>query len=160
MFLGPALHSDTVKNKKGRRAALNKLAAIQRNAALMIVGGLRSSPTDSIDIHANLLPFHLMVDKARFQAALRLATLPMTHPLHKAVNQAAQRFVKRHHSLLHELMYKFNLKLKVMEKIAVMRQGPKWEPDMALRIADSKDLAKADQTAIKVYMDGSSLKDK
>ena len=87
VFLGPALRSDSLQNKKGTRAALSKLAAIQRSAALLIVGGLRSSPTDSLDVHANLLPFHLMVDKARFQAALRLATLPTSHPLHKPVNQ-------------------------------------------------------------------------
>ena len=87
--------------------------------------------------------------------------MPTSHPLHKPVNQAAQRFVKRHHSPLHELMYKFKLKPKLMEKIAATRQGPKWEPDMALRIAGSKELAKvedlADQSVIKVYMDGSGI---
>ena len=105
VFLGPALRRDSFRIRKGSRAALNKLAAIQRSAAMTIVGGLRTSPTDTLDIHANLLPFHLMVDKARFQAALRLATLPISHPLHKPVNQAARRFVKRHHSPLHELMH-------------------------------------------------------
>ena len=88
--------------------------------------------------------------------------MPTSHPLHKPVNQAAQRFVKRHHSPLHELMYKFKLKPKLMEKIAATRQGPKWEPDMALRIVGSKELAKAedlaDQSVIKVYMDRSGIK--
>ena len=161
VFLGPALRSDSFKNKKGCRSALNKLAAIQRSAAILIVGGLRSSPTDSLDIHANLLPFHLMVDKVRFQAALRLATLPISHPLHKPVHQAAQRFVKRHHSPLHELMHRFKLKPNLMETIAAVRQGPKWEPDVAIRIADSKEKAKgedlADQAHIKVYTDGSGI---
>ena len=161
VFLGPALRSDSFKNKKGSRAALRKLAAIQRSAALLIVGGLHTSPTDSLDIHANLLPFHLMVDKVRFQAALRLATLPISHPLHKPVHQAAHRFVKRHHSPLHELMHRFKLKPKLMEKISASRQGPKWEPDLAIRIADNKELAKqedtADETPIKVYTDGSGL---
>jgi hypothetical protein len=111
VFLGPALCSDSIKNKKGSRSALNKLAAIQRSAAILIVGGLHTSPADSLDIHANLLPFHLLVDKVRFQAALRLATLPVSHPLHKPVIQAAQRFVKRHHSPLHELMHRFKLSI-------------------------------------------------
>ena len=105
VFLGPALRNNSIRNKKGTRSALNKLAAIQRSAAIMIVGGLHTSPTDLIDVHANLLLFHLLVDKVRFQAALRLATLPATHPLHKPVTQAACKFVKRHHSPLHELMY-------------------------------------------------------
>ena len=42
-----------------------------------------------------------------------------------------------------------------MEKIAALRQGPKWEPNLAIRIAGSKEVAKAedlaDETSIKVY---------
>ena len=80
VFLGPALRCESFKERKGGRTALNKLAAIQRSMALMIVGGLHTSPNDLLDMHANLLPFHLLVDKVRYQAALRLATLPSMHP--------------------------------------------------------------------------------
>ena len=69
---------------------MGKLAAIQRSAALMIVGGLHTSLNDLLDMHANLLLFHLLVDKVQYQAVLRLATLPSMHPLHKPVNQAAR----------------------------------------------------------------------
>ena len=159
--MGPALHSETIKNKKGRHAALNKLAAIQRSAAILIVGGLHSSPNDTLNMHTNLLPFHLLVEKVQFQAALRLVTLPNTHPLHKPVKQAAQRFVKKHHTLLHELMYKFKLKPKLMEKITATGQCARWEPDMAIRIANDKETAKredrADKAHTKVYTDGSGL---
>ena len=89
IFLGPTLQNDTIENKKSSRSALNKLAAIQRSAMLMIVGKLCMSPTDTLDIYTDLLPFHKLVNKVRFQAALRLATLPSIHLLHKAVNQAA-----------------------------------------------------------------------
>jgi hypothetical protein len=51
VFLGPALRSASFKANKGGRAALNKLAAIQRRAAILIVGGMRTSPTDMLDIH-------------------------------------------------------------------------------------------------------------
>lgn len=63
VFLGLATHNETIKNKKGRCAALSKLGAIQRSAVIMIVGGLHSSPNDSLDRHANLIPFRLLVDK-------------------------------------------------------------------------------------------------
>ena len=130
----------------------------------MIVGGLCTSPTDLINMHANLLPFHLLVDKVRFQATLQLAMLPATHPLHKPVTQAACKFMKRHHSPLHELMYKFKLKPDCMEKIAATRQGPKWEPDVAIRVAESKETVKEedrlDMTPIKVYTDGSGYEGK
>ena len=112
-------------------------------------------------MHANLLPFHLMVDKVQFQAAIRLATLPNTYPLYKAVKQAAQRFVKKHHSPLHELMYKFKLKPELLEKISAVRQNPKWEPRVAIRIAGDKEKAqeedRADHASIKVYTDGSGI---
>jgi ribonuclease HI len=58
-------------------------------------------------------------------------------------------------------MHKYKLKPKLMEKIAAVRQGPKWESDVAIRIAGSKETAKAedlaDGTPIKVYTDGSGL---
>ena len=66
MFLGPALWSASFKVNKGGWAALNKLTSIQRRAAILIVGGMHTSPTDTLNIHANLLPFHLLVDKVQF----------------------------------------------------------------------------------------------
>ena len=127
----------------------------------MIIGGLHTSPNDLLNMHANLLPFHLLVDKVQYQAALRLATLPSTHPLHKPVNQAAKRFMKRHHSPLHELMFKFKLKPNLLEKIEATRQNAKWEQDVAWRIPKSKEKARDEDMAevsyIKVYTDGSRI---
>ena len=161
MFLGPALRCKSFRERKGGQVALGKLAAIQRSAALMIVGGLHTSPNDLLDMHANMLPFHLLVNKVQYQAALRLATLPNMHPLHKPVAQAARCFIKKHHSPLHELMFKFKLKPKLLEKIAAMRQAASWEPDIAIRIAGNKETAKnedlADMPCIRVYTDGSSI---
>ena len=95
VFLGLALWSTSFKVNKGGHAALNKLATIQRRAAILIVGRMCTSPTDMLDIHTNLLPFHLLVDKVWFQVVLHLATLPIMHPLHNPVKQAASQFVKK-----------------------------------------------------------------
>ena len=107
----------------------------------------------------NLLPFHLMVDKVWHQAALRL--IPNTHPLHKAVNQAVQHFMNKHHSPLHELMFKYKLKPKLLEKISAIRQDPKWELGVAIRIAEDKKKAQEEdnreKAVINVYMDGSRI---
>ena len=87
--------------------------------------------------------------------------LPSMHLLANPVNQAARQFVKRHHSLLHKLMFKFKLKPNLLEKIAATRQDPKWEPGVALRVAGNKEMAKdedlGDRSCIKVYMDGSGI---
>ena len=67
----------------GNGLAINKLATVQRTGALAIVRGLRTSPSDSLCAHANILPIHLEIDKICRRAALRLATLPEHHPLTK-----------------------------------------------------------------------------
>ena len=58
-------------------------------------------------------------------------------------------------------MYKFKLKPELMERIQATRQNPKWEPDIAIRIAENKEKAKAedlgDKSNIKVYMDSSGV---
>jgi hypothetical protein len=120
VFLGPALWSASFKTNKGGHTALNKLASVQRRAAILIVGRMHTSPADTLDIHANLLPFHLLINKVWFQAALCLTTLPATHPLHNPVQQAANRFVKKHHTPLHETMHTFKLKPGLMEKVAAV----------------------------------------
>ena len=132
--------------------ALNKLALIQRRAVTLIVSGMCTSPMDMLDIHANLLPFHLLVSKVWFQAALCLATLPITHLLHNPVKQAANQyqFIKKHHMPLHEMMHTFKLKLDLMEKISAVQQGPKWKPKVRLHIADSKEQVKEEEEGDKL----------
>lgn len=63
VFLGPVLRCESFKARKGGCTALNKLVAIQRSAAIPIVGGLHTSLNNALNMHANLLPFHLMVNK-------------------------------------------------------------------------------------------------
>lgn len=63
----------------GAKGMIKKLARVQREAAIMITGAMRSTATDILDAHANILPFHLMVEKVICNAATRLATLPKTH---------------------------------------------------------------------------------
>lgn len=103
-----------VTNNAGRRRVsgtvgpMAKLARVQRTAALNITGALRTTATDMIDTHADLLPFHILVNQICQRSALRLATLPDTHPLYKHVRRA-KRNVKRHRTPLHELHHAFHI---------------------------------------------------
>ena len=58
-------------------------------------------------------------------------------------------------------MYKFKLKPDLLEKIEAIRQDPKWESDIAIRVAEKKEKAKSeeseDKSHIKVYMDSSRI---
>jgi hypothetical protein len=77
------------ETKSGKRTGsigvTKKLATIQRTAALTITGALRSTATDSLDVHAHLMPVDLLMKKICHRAATRLISLPETHPLHKQI---------------------------------------------------------------------------
>ena len=99
------------------QSSLSKLASIHRSAAILIMGALKTTTTDTVLTLANLPPFHLLVNKLQHGAALRLASLPPNHSLHKPVANAASRLVKRHPTPLHDLMHRFDLQPTHMEKI-------------------------------------------
>lgn len=52
-------------------------------------------PSDSLCVHANLLPTHLEMDKHCNRAALQLATLPADHPLTKLFKRCNGGKVRR-----------------------------------------------------------------
>jgi hypothetical protein len=100
---------------------------------------MRTTAADLVEAHANLMPMRVLVDRYRANVALRL---PATHPLHKHMQKAARRRVKRHKAPLHTLMHDFNIRPDQRETIAPSRIDPKWQPDSA---------------AVQVYMDGSGM---
>ncbi len=73
-----------------------KLASTQRQAALAITGAIRTTATNAAEVHANLLPFHLLISKLCLQAVLRYTTLPDNHPPAKTIRRASTMQVKRH----------------------------------------------------------------
>ena len=70
--------------------------SIQREGTLAITGGLQTSPMDSLDAHASMLPMKLRVGKICHNSAVCIASLFRTHLLHKSIRRAARRQVKRH----------------------------------------------------------------
>ncbi|CAK5265676.1 unnamed protein product [Mycena citricolor] len=147
--------------RSATRDILPKLRSIQRKAAILITGALSSTPTDTLDAHANLLPVHHLVTKTRHRAIARLATLPMAHPLNKAVTNAGMRYVQKHQTPLHELTNEFDIHAEKMEKISAVRFGLGWKSRTAIEIRSSKEEAikgeADDNTRWKVYTDGSGI---
>ena len=70
-------------------AIMRQLATVQRRAAILITGAMKTTASVVLNTLADLLPIHLAVDKWRFNAALSLATLPADHPLYKMTTRAA-----------------------------------------------------------------------
>jgi hypothetical protein len=158
IFLNPA----TVRARTAMNSAvMGKMCTIQRGVALLITGGLTSSPTDALDACAGLLPIRHLVNKVRQCAALRLATLDRGHPLHTAVVNAAKHYVKHHRTPLHELMDEFKIKPQKMEEIKSIRYGTSWESSMAVSIRSSKEGAEEEhrnnKAQWKIYTDGSGI---
>jgi hypothetical protein len=146
---------------KGSKGSVKKLARIQRQAALDITGALRSMASDTLDAHANLLPFPLLVFKLVHRAAVRLACLLNSHPLAAKVRRSAKRYVKRHRSPIHKIMHAYSLNPERMEKIQTVVFGPKWQPAFNTRIPQSKeqaaDEAKTERAQVVIFSDGSCI---
>ena len=149
-------------NRKGSVKAIKKLTSLQRLGALAITGGLRTTPTDTLDAHAALLPMDSRVEKVCFNAISRMVTLPAEHPLNALVKKSAKGRVKRHRSPLHTLTAIFGLDPPSFEKIPAVRAHPKdrGSPPARIDIPPDKDASKrADANAtetIQVYSDGSA----
>ena len=68
-------------HKKGTSGMVTKLTSMQRAGALAVTGGLRTTPTDVLDLLTFIMPLHLEINKACHRAVSRFATLPPSHPL-------------------------------------------------------------------------------
>ena len=87
VFLVPGLRG----GQAGGTGLTARLTTIQCRAAIAITGAMRSTATDVLDAHVNLLPVGVLIDKLRARAALRMATLPASHPLFPHIKQAVAR---------------------------------------------------------------------
>lgn len=137
------------------------MAKVQRIATLSITGAMRSTATDTLDAHANLLPIGLLFQKVCHHAALRLATLPTRHPLHKHLKHIVKHHnVKRHRSSLHNLLATFKAFPEDIETLDPIRRSNATIPNAYdTYIAPKKELAIKEQKELKdiiqIYTDGS-----
>jgi hypothetical protein len=70
-----------------------------------------------MDVLTNLLPVDLLFHKVLFCAAICIASLPTTHPLHSLSRKAARRYVKHRKSPLHNLFYTAKINPSTIETI-------------------------------------------
>lgn len=150
------------KNNRGSVGMTKLLARVQRMAALAITGAFRTTATDILNVHANLLPTDLLLHKICQRAAVRISTLPDTHPLHKPARVCARRYVQRHRSPLHHLMHVYRLDPDMTETIQPTRHPPnrsqKFTTEIATTRVESMEDDKNDDADIKIYADGSGYK--
>ena len=126
---------------KGSVAITSKLRSTQRKAAKTITGALSTAAGDTLDIHANLFPTDLLFSKILFRSAVRLCSLPKSHPLHEAIQKAARRKVKRHRSPIHNLLSLCKTTPEKVETVSAVRRSPGYKVAFTTHICSSKDQA-------------------
>jgi ribonuclease HI len=138
-----------------------KLISVQRAGTLAVTGGLRTSPTDTLDALANLISFEHIIKNWCYRAALRLATLPDKHPLRKPVKLSYKSTVKKHKSPLHTLLKVLDTdrdKLGTKPVATHNHAQPKHIP-FTVRVPPDKESSKREarrvSDEIQVFTDGS-----
>jgi ribonuclease HI/endonuclease/exonuclease/phosphatase family metal-dependent hydrolase len=151
----------TKKGRAGGVGLVARLTTIQRRAAIAITGAMRSTATDVLNVHANLLPVPVLIDHLRARAALRLATLPKSHPLFPHVRKAARRPVKRHRAPLHGLFEAFGIAPDEIETVDHRKARRRKITGIRTKIARTREAAVEmdgeDSAAIQIYTDGSGI---
>jgi ribonuclease HI len=162
------LLQDAEAGPRKRRSTnvIKKIITIQRAGTLAITGGLRTSPTDSLNACAYTFPVEQTIVRWCHKAAVRLATLPPEHPLYKPVKASAAKNIKRHKAPLHNLMRLLDHDPKEIEKISVAVRNPMDTNKIPLRIsiADNKESSKIEaqnaNETVQIFTDGSALNKK
>src|SRR6266481_2789837 len=138
-----------------------KLTSVQHITTTAITGTLRTSTTDTMELHANLFPVELLMQRVCHRVMLRLAALPETHPLYKLVRASVHRDVHRHRSTLHQLLHAFGAQPDVYETVCPMTRPPNRGNSFNTWITASREASKEedekDQAVLQAYSDGSGL---
>ena len=134
-----------------------RLTSVQRIATLAITGAICSTASDFMEAHVNLALIELLLHKACHKVALRFASLPETHLLHKPVKLSMRRYVNQHRSPLHNLMHTYEVEPGKYKVIKMVDCPPNRGMGFCTRMADTREESKAqdaaDQAKIKVYSD-------
>ena len=138
---------------------LRKLDSVQRKAAIQATGALRTTPSDLLFAHADMLPMKWLVKLHCQRAALRMATLSARHPLYRAIHRAAGNYPRKHASPLHDVLHISKVLPFSIETIDCRPRHPIWKPPFYIDIAPTReDAIKADRDSeadVKIYSDGS-----
>nr|GAT43545.1 predicted protein [Mycena chlorophos] len=148
--------------KKGSVGVATQLGRVQRDAVRMITGAFKTTATDVMEFHAFVEPVSIRLNRTARNNALKLASLPNSHPLSRHVHWCAAHYVRRHRTPLHELFNAFPDTFEV-ETIDPTPTRLTWSPCFTWAIAPSKDeaikrVADVEEGEMVVYSDGSGYR--
>ena len=137
-----------------------QLEAIQRQAALSIIGAMRTTAGDEAIVHANIKPIVIQLKETVLKSYARFTTRPSSHPLYLAIQKTTKHLVKRHKTALHLHAKSSKFKLTAMETITATRAPLGTTSPHTFQIATSKDKSIKWDTdnfdnRVMIYTDGS-----
>ena len=80
---------------KGKTGFIAKLACIQRQATIHITGALYTTTTNTLDIHTDLLPFDLLIDRKCHNKATKLIILQHDKLLYNTTWKEERKIFKK-----------------------------------------------------------------
>ena len=153
-------NSPNSRKKGGMKAAIRKMESVQRKAALLATGALRTTPSDLLFTHANMLPLRSHIKLICHGSALRIATLPKEHPLYATARRAMGRRLRRHTSPLYDILDSAGIRTNTIETVNTITKPPTWRNQVRTTIAKTREeaeqSAKDDESDIRIFTDGSS----
>ena len=159
VWLKPIFTAGSQSLTRGSQGIVKKLAQVQRAAAITITGAMRTSPTDSTEIHANLMPISTLVQKMLFNSSICIASLPESHPLHRLATRVKKHNVIHHKTALHHLLHGLKLKPGTIETSIPCPTLPNSLTPFTTDIAASKEDASSDfqqcEDSTMIFTDGS-----
>jgi hypothetical protein len=148
----PVRYRPVSPNEDVRRAGTvwiaKALGKVQRHATQLITGALRTTATDALDLHTNLLPIHIRLNRSALNGGVCLASLPPANPVRQIVHRC--HYVPRfHRSPIHHLIAAFPVLRRDFETDdpnALPARAPAGA--LAARIAPTEETATKEMEAV------------
>jgi len=157
----PDTNRSGTRVSRATRGTLHKLGQVQRMATLHVTGAMRTTASDLLETYMDLPPMSVLIERICLNTAVRLATLPHSHPLHAIARQSHRFFVKHHRAPIHNIMNCLTVNPREIETILPVRRCPSWTSRVEIIIAKDRAEAKrklAEEDAdVRVYTDGSGI---
>jgi ribonuclease HI len=141
---------------------LGKMASVQRRALISVAGAMRTTPTDVLEAHLNILPVNLYLDIIRHRALMQMSTLPPSNPIHSLLHDAKRCQQPTHISALSALVQRYGNNPDLIEEVEVVWRAPEWKPPFIVRVAPDRKVAIRVEEVhqrfddVQVYSDGSA----
>ncbi|KAG2068144.1 hypothetical protein BDR04DRAFT_1025367 [Suillus decipiens] len=85
LWFTPSYWDGSNNLQHGSIGVAKKLASVQCIIAIAITGAMRTTASNLLEVHANLLPTSLLLQNTCHRAIVHLITHPKTHPLYTLV---------------------------------------------------------------------------